>query len=374
MKKLALFGLVILMACSSKTEEIKGEGVTITGKVNYPLSGVITLELMSGGSLEVKDTIELDKDNTFAHFVESTEPLIYRINFFDAQAVNLIVDKDDIDVHVDGNNPNGFALVEGSQDLEYLNDVSELVENFQSELGPMNQKYIQARNERDEEKAEQIRQQIETQTMEAVTAIKNNINGMGNSIAALFAANYIFSDENYPFLDSLAKKFQVERPNSIYTKEFVARTTEMGKLAIGSMAPDFSLPDVNGQMVSLSSFKGQYLLVDFWAKWCRPCRMENPNIVSAYNKYHDKGFDILGVSLDKNKEDWVQAIQDDGLTWNHVSDLKYWGSEVVPLYNIRGIPFAVLLDPEGRIIAKNLRGPALHQKLEEVLVSQKQSL
>jgi len=371
MKKLFVIGLIILSACSGNEQPKQEKGVTITGKVNNPLSGLITLELMDGGKIVIEDTIVLDKDNTFTHFIVNTEPLIYRINFYDAQAVNLIVDKDDIDVHVDGNNPKGFSRVEGSKDLEYLNEINDMVQGFQEKLAPMNQKFIQARNEGDVEKAEAIQLEIEEQRQLAVKNVKGKIREMGNSIAALFAANYVFSDDNYPFLDSLARKFKEERPNSVYTKEFVKRTDEMGKLAIGSLAPDFTLPNTKGEMVSLSSFRGTYLLVDFWAKWCRPCRMENPNIVKAYNRFHNDGFDILGVSLDRSKQDWEQAIAEDGLNWNHVSDLKYWGSEVVPLYNIKGIPFAVLLDPEGRIVAKNLRGAELHSKLEEVLLTDK---
>jgi peroxiredoxin len=138
---------------------------------------------------------------------------------------------------------------------------------------------------------------------------------------------------------------------------------------VGKQAPDFSLPDVNGNEVKLSSLRGKYVLVDFWASWCFPCRQENPNVVKAYNEFKDKNFAILGVSLDRpgQKDEWLAAIKEDSLAWTHVSDLKYWESSVVPLYRITGIPYNVLVDPNGKIIAEKLKGPRLEAKLEEVL-------
>lgn len=138
---------------------------------------------------------------------------------------------------------------------------------------------------------------------------------------------------------------------------------------VGKQAPDFALPDVNGKEVRLSSFKGKFVLVDFWASWCRPCRAENPNVVSAYQQYKDKNFTVLGVSLDRpgEKDAWLKAIKADGLAWTHVSDLQFWNSSVIPLYKFDGIPFNVLVDPDGKVIAEALRGPKLEAKLAELL-------
>jgi len=136
---------------------------------------------------------------------------------------------------------------------------------------------------------------------------------------------------------------------------------------VGRPAPEFTLPDVNGKPVSLNSFRGKYLLVDFWASWCGPCRRENPNVVKAFQQFKDKNFTILGVSLDETKEAWMKAIVQDQLKWTQVSDLKHWESSVVGLYGIQGIPYNVLLDPDGKVIAENLTGSSLERKLSEVL-------
>jgi thiol-disulfide isomerase/thioredoxin len=135
-----------------------------------------------------------------------------------------------------------------------------------------------------------------------------------------------------------------------------------------AFAPEIALPDPNGDTIRLSSTRGSVVLLDFWAAWCGPCRMENPNLVKAYEKYHRKGFDIFQVSLDKTRDAWLKGIEDDKLgKWTHVSDLKYWNSSVVQQYGIESIPSNLLLDKEGRIIASNLRGAALEQKLAELL-------
>ena len=160
------------------------------------------------------------------------------------------------------------------------------------------------------------------------------------------------------------------------------RATEKGKemqekidllraVAIGSVAPDFTQNNTEDKSVSLSDFRGKYVLVDFWASWCGPCRAENPFVIKAYHQFKDKNFTVLGVSLDNDKKAWVEAIEKDGLPWTHVSELKHWSSDIVKLYNIKGVPTNFLVDPSGVIVAKNLRGEALIPELEKHLILNK---
>jgi thiol-disulfide isomerase/thioredoxin len=145
-----------------------------------------------------------------------------------------------------------------------------------------------------------------------------------------------------------------------------AKKQAAGRTGIGAEAPEIAVVTPKGETIKLSDFRGKVTMIDFWASWCKPCRMENPNVVRVYNRFKDKGFEVFGVSLDKDKNQWVQAIAQDGLTWKHGSELKFWQSSFVPAYNLDGIPMTYLLDENGIIIAKGLRGEQLEQKLEEL--------
>lgn len=177
---------------------------------------------------------------------------------------------------------------------------------------------------------------------------------------AKYAEDYL---NNYETPDHIAQTIQ-NRMTVIQ-----AEATALERLSVGAIPPEISLPTPDGNVFKLSSLKGKVVLLDFWASWCKPCRQENPNVVRVYQKYNKEGFEILSISLDRDKSSWLKAIKDDNMTWHHVSDLKFWQSAAAQEYQVKAIPATFLLDKEGRIVAKNLRGPALEAKLAEVFAS-----
>jgi len=345
--------------------------VTVNGKVGFPQQGQIVIQEMKNGGNGWQDTIKLKSNYTFSKKVPLSQPGYYKINFYGQQTIDLILYKSNLEVNVDGNDPNGFAEVKGSPEIDMIRKVQGILRSGEQspEIAKLNADFQAALQARDEKKMAALQETymdvIKKSRDEVAEVLRNEPPSLG-VINLLQGGSVLDKDQYFDVYLAVADKLKKEWPDYDHAKAFVSLVNTMKTIAIGQPAPEIALPDTTGQVVKLSSMKGKYVLVDFWAKWCGPCRQENPNVVRVYNKFKDKGFTVFGVSLDRRKEDWVKAIGEDKLTWTHVSDLKYWQSEAAKTYNITGIPFSVLLDPKGVIIAKNLRGPALEKKLNEI--------
>ncbi|MBI3218140.1 MAG: TlpA family protein disulfide reductase [Bacteroidetes bacterium] len=280
--------------------------------------------------------------------------------------------KSNVELNVDGNNQQGFVQIKGSPDHDLISQVQMMMNQSQGgpEMMALQAEFEKAVAANDNQKVALLQNKammlVENGKAQLVALLKQQPTSLA-LFNLLQDPNLLDKDKNLDLFVSSAEKFQKDWPTSPFTKELVAMTEKMKITAVGQLAPEIALPNPSGQIVKLSSLRGKYVLIDFWAKWCGPCRKENPNVVRAYNRFKNKGFEVYGVSLDRNKQEWMQAIQEDGLAWTQVSDLQYFNSQAARDYNIQAIPFSILLDKEGKIIAKNLRGAALEQKLEEVL-------
>ncbi len=193
--------------------------------------------------------------------------------------------------------------------------------------------------------------------------VKFFIDSIGPNPVSYLATSMLSPEEDFPYLDSLALRFEKEKPGRAYTLKMSSFMVAPRRFAIGKAAPDFELPDPSGKPVSLSQFKGKWVFLDFWASWCKPCRAENPVLAEANRRFKDKGLVIFSVSLDEERELWMKAVVSDGMNWAHASDLKGWKNSAARLYDVNSIPCSFLIDPQGRIAAKNLRGQALAEKL-----------
>ncbi len=370
-KFLTLVVPIFLSYCNQKSDSNSSnnpsdKSIEITGEVLNPMSEKVVLEKIENNQLVGIDTFSMGDDNQFKFSLQLDEPDFYRINIGDIQKRILILNDSDMHIVAGGSGMNDSFDVEGSLEMDQIQDVDSIVEGINNKLVELNDQVSQAHAENDMDKVQKISQEFSNVRTEQEQELKNYIQTMEPSLAVISALSFLNLDQNIDFVEGVFSKVKEKYPTSSHILSFNDQLSNLKKLAIGQPAPDIHLPNPSGDTVSLSSLRGKVVLIDFWAAWCAPCRKENPNVVRLYNEYKDDGFEIYGVSLDRSKDAWVEAIRQDKLGWIHVSDLQYFDSQAAAIYNVEGIPFTVLLDREGNIIAKNLRGPSLENKLKEI--------
>ncbi len=364
------FMLFAFGSCKSKESSVKVH-VKVT---NNPSKQNVYLELieMEGAAPVMMDSVSIEKNASEVNLKGGkidTEAL-YRVRFSqDNQALFVVPDQSVIELNADlksfksyttnsnGSNELKAVLLGFNAKLDSMSNLRNVIQSYENVMDSSRVAAEKAYLKLADGTGSYLMNVASTTNVPvvAVYAIAMGRNNINDSIIM-------------PVVDGMAKRF----PNSPRIQKLSASFKAIPSEAapselVGSEAPEINLPDINGKNFSLKSLRGKFVLVDFWASWCKPCRMENPNVVKAFIKFKDKNFTVLGVSLDKDKSSWIQAIQNDQLLWQHISDLKYWNSEVVPLYKIEGIPFNVLVDPKGMIVAKDLRGADLEQALAKFL-------
>ena len=374
MKKVIVVIAGILFLSSCKMHKDTGK-FTITGEIkNAPDQKVYLEELyFSDKDPQVLDTVDL-KGGKFTASTFAPEEGIYRLRLENSKGNGFIFINDisDINFSSDYTNPT-------LQNTSFDTYANSLLKNFFITLDTQRNMVADADDQLNKlktDKATDSLVNIATKNYaEKNDAYKNYIihfiDTVSDPIMAVFALGYTSKmDPNQlakPVAGLLAR-FPKNATIASTVTQYNQMVSQFNATPhVGGMAPDINLPDTSGKLFSLKSLLGKYVLVDFWASWCGPCRGENPNVVKAYNQYKDKNFTVLGVSLDNDKQAWIDAINEDKLTWNHISDLQSWNSSVVNLYGFNAIPYNVLLDPQGKIIASDLRGDDLENKLAEVL-------
>jgi len=359
--------LIIVMAFAALYSCAKPEGFVIKGQIKGKESGDIKLMKYADGKWVTEDSAKIEKGK-FVLKGKTKLPELRLISMGPQTVVaQFFAENGSLTLSADADSLNKTE-VKGSISNDEFTILTKELMNISKETQGLQQKYTEAMQSGNEDGMKKAQIDYEAMMGNQKVYAKNFIREHPKSTVSPLVALMQFAQEMSAHdIDTLVAFLDTSVHASVYVTELKKVADKMRITDIGSVAPDFTLNTPEGTPLALSSLRGKIVLLDFWASWCAPCRKENPNVVAVYNKYKDKGFDILGVSLDREKEAWLKAIADDKLTWHHVSDLKFWQSEAALKYGVQGIPFALLLDKDGKIIAKNLRGDELAKKLAELL-------
>jgi peroxiredoxin len=371
-KSTSLFAAALLLASCGGNKH--SGGFELKGKLSNTKGETIFLEKLSGPQPVVVDSVTLDENGEFEFQNYAPKIGFYRIRVNPQNFAMLVLDSaDKVVVTGDIADLGNTYKVDGSAETKLFVEYNDLSKSRDLRLDSLNKAFqaIMETNRMDASRMDSVSKIFEAPYNTIVDAANAQMiaklqqnTSMYSSLMAIQALEPDRYSDIYKAVDAgLTKKY----PNEKNVKMFHDVVVSMLSTMIGQAAPEINLPSPQGTDIALSSLKGKVVLIDFWASWCGPCRKEMPNVIKAYAKFKAKGFEIYGVSLDQEKARWEEAIAKDGITWPQVSDLKQWNSSVVRQYNIQGIPYTVLVDREGKILAKNLRGGELEKKLTEVL-------